>query len=135
VQDGSEINAESQSAAVLSNHLTVLAEEAAIAGAEDIRRRRCRSQYVAKAVDAPAFEVHAGKQRRGDAFLALAQQPPGLLGSLYISREQNDARRLQSLEQGSEAGRHFRAVEADDQELADLLMAAHEFGPSGSATG
>ena len=97
----------------------MLAEEFAIAGGEDICGGGRWTEHVAKAIYDSAFEIDAGEQRRRNAFLAIAQQTPGLLGSLYVAREQDHSCRLQSLEQGTEARRHLCAVEADDQELAD----------------
>jgi hypothetical protein len=43
---------------------------------------------------------------------------PRLFGALNIACEQDDARWLQPLQQGSERRRHLRAPEANDQKLA-----------------
>ena len=121
IEHRGEVNIESEGAAVLSDQLAVLAEEFAIAGGEYIRRRGRWPEHVAKSVYAAAFEVDAGEQRRGNAFLAIAQEAPGLLGALDVACEQDHSCWLQTREQGTEARRHLCAVEADDQELADGL--------------
>ena len=56
---------------------------------------------VAEAIDLAAFKVDAGKERRGDALLAIAQEAEGLLGSFYIAREEDYASGLEAGEQGS----------------------------------
>ena len=119
IEHGSEVNVESQSAAVRSDDLPMLAEKFAIGSGEHLRCRRGWTQHLAKAVHVSAFEIDAGKQWRRNAFLTIAEQAPGLPGTLYIASEQNHPRRLQTREQGTEPRRHFRAVEADDQKLAD----------------
>ena len=53
--------------------------------------------------------------------LTVPEQFVSLLGSDDVAREQNHAGRLNTREQGSEASRHFGPVEADDEELADVL--------------
>src|SRR5258708_38990375 len=113
----------------------MLAEEPPMFRCEPVCRGRRWAERVAKAVNAPAFEIDAGEQRCGNALLAVAQQSPGLVCGLYVAREQDPARRLQSLEQGSEARRHLCAVKADDQKLADLREDAHEIASSRSAVG
>ena len=57
---------------------------------------------IAEAIDLAAFKIDAGKERRGDAVLAIAQEAEGLLGSFYISREENYASGLEAGEQGAE---------------------------------
>src|SRR5271166_3011554 len=116
----SEINIKAEGAAVLSDNLTMLEEELAVAGGEDIGRGRCGTEHVAEAVDESAFEIDTGEKRCRNALLALAQQTPCLLGGLDVAREEDYARRLQPFEQGSEARRHLGAVEADDEKLADF---------------
>ena len=105
----------------------MLAEKFAIAGCEYIRRRRRRAQHIAESIDAAAFKIDAGKQRGRDALLAIAQQTPGLAGILDVAGEQNHSRRLNTLQQGIEARRHLRAIEAEDQKLADSGWAAFLF--------
>src|SRR5258708_25895702 len=113
----------------------MLAEEPTIFRGETVCRGRSWAERVAKAGKGRALEIDAGEQRCGNALLAVAQQSPGLVCGLYVAREQDHARRLQSLEQGSEARRHLCAVKADDQKLADLREDAHEIAPSRSAVG
>src|SRR5712692_7702379 len=120
IEHGSEVNVKSQSAAVFANHLPVLTEEFAIAGGEHIRCRRCWAEHVAKSIHAPAFEIAAGEKRRGNVLLAIAEESAGLLGGLYVPCKENDPGRLKLLEQGTEACGYLRAVEADDQKLADM---------------
>src|SRR5208282_6022393 len=91
-------------------------------GGEYICSRGRWSERVAKSVDAAAFEVGGGEQRCGNAFLAVAQYAPGLLSAFDVAREQDHSSRLQSHEQGTEARRHFCAVEADDQQLAHVVL-------------
>src|ERR1700693_2755452 len=59
IQHGSEVHVESQSAAVLTDDLPMLAEEFAIAGRENFRRRGRWSEHVAEAVDEAAFKIDA----------------------------------------------------------------------------
>ena len=92
-------------------------------------------ERFAEAVDASAFEIDAGKERSRHALLAIAQKAPCLLGSPNVAREQNHSRGLQPLEQGTEARRHLSAVEADDQELADMILGCHGVGFSRSDGG
>src|SRR5271154_3359222 len=99
------------------------AKKFAVSGREHLRRRRRRSEHIAKPIDTSAFQIDAREQRRGNTLSAIAQQPPSLLRALYIAREQNNPRRLQSRKQGTEPRRHLRAVEANDQELPDRLGA------------
>ncbi len=79
----------------------MLAKEFAIAGGEDFGGGRGGAESVAEAIDLAAFKVDAGKERRGDAVLAIAQEAEGLLGSFYISREENYASGLEAGEQGA----------------------------------
>src|SRR5579863_10653995 len=121
IEHRSKVDVKSKSAAALSDNLPVLAEEFSIAAGEYVCCCGRGAEHAAKAIHGTALKVDAGKQRRRNALLTIAQQSPGLLGTLYVPCEQNDARRLQSREQGTEAPRHLRAVEADDQKLADVL--------------
>jgi hypothetical protein len=94
--------------------------EFAIAGCEDVGRRWCRTGDVAKAIHSAALHVNAGEQAGRDAGLALLEQPVRLLSACDIACEKNYARRLQPREQGTEPRRHLGAIEAHDQQLADL---------------
>src|SRR5258708_34302670 len=107
IEHGSEVNVESEGAAVLSDDLPVFAEEFAVTGGEDICCRRSWPERIAEAVYVSAFEIDAGKQRRGNALLAIAQESPGLLRSLNVAREQDHARPVSTLEYGSEARSHL----------------------------
>ena len=78
------------------------------------------SEHVAETVHGAAFEVDAGEERRRDVFLAVAQESMRLLGAGDVAGKQDHARGLDAREQGSETRRHLGAVEADDEELADV---------------
>jgi hypothetical protein len=114
----------------LADNLAVPMEKPLIPGREDVSCRGCGAEHVAQAVDGTAFEIDAGKQARANAVLAVAQKLPGLLGSLDVACEQNDAAGLNSGDQGREARRDFGAVEAEDEKLAELIPGAYDAGPS-----
>src|SRR5271157_3922264 len=135
IEHGSEVDVESKSTAILSDHLPVLAEKLAIAGREHVRRRRSGTKHIAKTVHLSTFEIDTSKQRSRNALLAIPQQTPGLRGTLYISREQDYTGRLQPREQGSEPRRHFRAVKADDQKLTDRHQCRSSFHRSPRSPG
>jgi hypothetical protein len=115
--------------------LAVLAVEFSVAGGEDFGGRGRGAEDGAEAIDTATFKVDAGKQRSGDALLAIAQEMPRLLGSFYVAREQYYSGGLETREQRCEARGHLRGVEADDQELADLIWSVHEVGFSRSDGG
>jgi hypothetical protein len=48
------------------------------------------------------------------------EQPVRLFSTVNIASEEDHARGLQTTEQGTKAGRHLSAVEAHDEQLADL---------------
>src|ERR1700681_2600118 len=102
----------------------MLAKESTITCGERVRWRRRCSQRVTKSIDRPALKINARKQRCGDTLLALAQQSPRLFRNLNVPREQDDARWLQPLEQGTEPRRHLRALETNNQDLADRINTA-----------
>src|SRR5258708_16953653 len=102
VKDRGKIDVKSESAAVFSNELSVLAEEFAVAGGEYILCRRCGTQDVSKPVYVAAFEIDTDEQRRRDARLTIAEESPGLLGALNVSSEQDDSGRLYAGEKGTE---------------------------------
>src|SRR5579864_7511138 len=97
-------------------------KELAIARIEHVRSRRRRSQRITETIHSSALEIDACKQRCGDTALALAQQLPSLFGILDVPREQDNARRLQPGEQGTEPQRHPCAVEANNQKLPDRFV-------------
>src|SRR6267378_2322101 len=99
----------------------MLAKERTVARRKNFCRRRRRTHRVAETVHGAAFEVHTSEKRRGHTFLAFAQQSMRLLSSGDIAGKQNHPRRLNLREQGSETWRHLGPVEADNEELADLL--------------
>src|SRR3984957_8133726 len=86
VEHRREVNIKSECAAVLADNLAVLAKKLAIIEREHIRRRRRRSQRIAKPVDSSALKINTSEQRRANASLTFAQQLPGLLGALNIPR-------------------------------------------------
>ena len=120
IHDRSKVSVETQRAAGFADDLAVLAKEPGIAGGKNIRRRRRRSSDVAKAIDLATFHIDARKQRRRNACLAFFEQFVSLLATDDIARKENHTRRLQSCEQGTESRRHLGAVEADNEELANL---------------
>src|SRR5260370_37217185 len=61
IEHGSEVDVESEGAAVFPNHVPVLAEELAISRREYIRCRSCRAEHVPEAVHPSALEIDAGK--------------------------------------------------------------------------
>jgi hypothetical protein len=127
VENRSEVYVEAERAAVFADDLAVLAKELAISSGKDFGSGRRGAEDIAEAVDASTFEIDAGKERRGEAVLASAQEMVSLAGMFDVAGKKNYAGGLDAREQGSEARRHLGAVEADDQELADLclLIVAH----------
>jgi hypothetical protein len=99
----------------------VPAEELAIGRSKDVRSRRSRTEEVPKPVDVAAFKVDTGKQRRQKAFLAIIQERPRLRCAFYVSCKQYHSCRLQPSKEGTDARRHLRPVEADNEKLADLV--------------
>ena len=104
----------------------MLAKQVAIAGRENVRRGRRRPDHIAQPIDFSAFQIDARKKRSRNVCLAIAQQLVGLLGADDIAREQNHARRLNALEQGSEPRGHLRAIEPDDESWPISRMFARE---------
>jgi hypothetical protein len=96
----------------------VLPVKFAISSRENLRRRRRRSQRIAKAVHRPALKIDARKQRRCYTLLAFTQQSPRPFRIFDIPRKQDDSGRLQPREQGTDPRRHLLAVEPDDQNLS-----------------
>jgi hypothetical protein len=122
VKRGGEVDVETESAAIFADHLSMLAKELAIAGGEDFRGRGRGAQHVAKAIHTAAFEVNTRKERRCNLCLAALQQPESLFRSSDVAREENHAGGLNAAEQSGEARGHLGAVEANDQELADVAV-------------
>ena len=90
IEHRSKVDVESHCAAVLTDDLAMLSEDVRVAGGECLSRRWSCAQRLAKTIDCSAFEVDAGEQRSGNAFLAIGNQAPSLLGSLDITGEEND---------------------------------------------
>src|SRR5215467_13796445 len=63
VEDGSEIDVESQRAAGLTNDFAVFPEKFGAPAQKDTGCRGCCAKHVAKAVHASAFKVHASEER------------------------------------------------------------------------
>jgi hypothetical protein len=120
VEDGREIYVKSEGVAAESDDLAVLAKKLAVAGRENVGGRGSGTERVAKAVYGSTFKIYAGEQRRGNAFLAVAQQAPGLFSVLDVAREEDHACGLEACEHRTEARRHLRAVEADDEKLTGV---------------
>ena len=99
----------------------MLAKKRAAARGKNLGRRRRPTDHVAETIHRAAFKIDASEKRRGNALLAFAQKSVRLRGPGDVAGKQNHARRLNLREQGSEARRHLGPVEADDEELADLL--------------
>ena len=97
-------------------------EQAALAGGEHICGRGCGSKNIAETIDLAAFHVHAAEQGRGDEHLAVAQQLLSLRSRDYVSREENNATRLHPLQQSDKPCGHFRAIEANDEQLSDACF-------------
>ena len=97
------------------------AKQLAIASRENIRRRRRGSERVATAVHRPALQINTGEQGCGHAFLAFAQQPPGLFRILDVPSEQDHSRRLQPRKQGIDLRRILGSIETDDQKLSNAI--------------
>src|SRR5712692_2919844 len=116
-----EVRVEAERAAGFANHFSVLAEEPAVSGGEYIRRGRCRTSDVAEPVHPAAFHVHTSKQGRGDARMAIFEQRVRLLRAGNVAGKEDHSCGLYPCELGTETGRHFGAVEADDEKLADFL--------------
>src|SRR5882724_9053754 len=121
VERGSEVHVEAERAAVRANDASVLTEERAVAGGKDLCRRWCGPEHVAETVYGSAFEVYTSEEVCRDVFLAVAQEATRLLGTCDVARKQDHAGWLDACEQRSETRIHLGAVEADDQELADLF--------------
>src|SRR5579872_923423 len=81
-----------------------------------------RAQRIAKSINRSALQIHAGKQRRRNALLALAQKPPRLLRTLYVPRKQDDSSGLQAPKQRSEPAGHFSPLEPNNQKLSRRLQ-------------
>ena len=75
-----------------------------------------------KAIDPASFHVYGGEQGCGYAGLAVFQEVVGLLSAGNVAGEQDDAGGLNAGQQISQAGRHFGAVETDDEQLSDAAM-------------
>src|SRR5208282_2185841 len=130
VEHRSKIYIEAQNAAVFADHASMLAKKRSASGGKNFCRRRRRTEHVAEAVDGAAFQVDACEKRRGYALLAFAQKSVRLIGCDDVAGEEDHARGLNFLEQGSEAWRCLGPVEADDQELADIWAVRRAFHPS-----
>jgi len=120
VERGSEVDVETKRAAVGPDDASMLAVEFTASGGKYFRWGRRGTENLAETVDRSTFEVNAGEQRRRNVFLASAKQAMRLIGAGDVAGKENYACRLDAFEQGSEARRHLSAVEADDQELADV---------------
>ena len=98
----------------------VLAKELVIVAAENRGCGRRRTSDIAEAINAATFHVDASEYRDGNACAAISEQFVGLLCSCDVASEEDHARGLDAGEQGTQAGRHLRAIEANDEELADV---------------
>src|SRR6202022_3920664 len=119
IDDRREISIETQPPAGFADYFTVFAEEPAVACSEDVGGRRRGTGDVAEPVHPATLHVHAFEQGSRNAGLAVLEQFAGLSSADDVTRKENHTGGLQPGEQGREARRHFRAVETDDQELAD----------------
>jgi hypothetical protein len=76
----------------------MFSKQPAITRSEHIGGGGRRAERIAKAINNPAFQVHAGKQRCCNTLLALAQEAPDLFSILNIAGEKDNPRRLQPFE-------------------------------------
>jgi hypothetical protein len=114
IQHRSEVYIESQRAAVLADDLPMPAIETWIINGEHISSGWSRANGGPKSIDGSTFKIDTGKKRCLDTLLTIPKKLPCLLRTLDVAREQNDARRLHSQQQGSETRRYLHPVKSNN---------------------
>src|SRR5579864_1006824 len=105
----------------------MLAEKLGMSARKNVGGRRRGSENVAKAVYTPPLEIHASQQWLAHAGLAFLQQRVGLRRINNVARKQDYSAGLNTGEQIRQLRRHFRAVEANDEKLADSFRRSRAF--------
>ena len=115
-----KVRVETQGPTGFADGLPMFAIQSTIAGGEHFCRGRRGSGEIAKAIYPATFHVHRREQMSRSPCPAFLEQPVGLFAMNDIAREKYHTRRFEPREQGTEPRRHLGAVEAHDEQLADL---------------
>jgi hypothetical protein len=115
-----EIYIEAKRPATLPDNPAMFPEELSVSSSESIGRRWRRAQHLAEAIDPSTLQIDAAEQWRAHGGLAIFQKLVRLPRARDIAREENDAGGLNSFQQAPQPRRHFRAIKANDQKLADI---------------
>jgi hypothetical protein len=113
--------------ASLTNEFAVLAKKTRSAGGKDIGGSGGGAEDGAKTIDGATLHVNASEERMLDGGAAILKKAVSLFGINDITGKENHAGGLHVAEQVAEARGERSAVEADDQQLADLLFAGASF--------
>ena len=120
IEDGGEVRIESERADFFADQPAMLAEELFRAGCGNLGHRWHRRDHIAQAIDGAALHVDAEEHRRRVGLLRLAKQCVCLPGIFEVALEKNDPAGLKLGKHDAQALRDGSAVEAHDEQLADL---------------
>jgi hypothetical protein len=120
IEDGGEVRIESERSDFFADQPAMLAEELLRAGFGNFGHRWHWRDHIAQAIDGTALHVDAEEHRHRAGLLRLAKQCVCLSGIFNVALEENDPAGLKLRKHDAQALRHGSAVEAHDEQLANL---------------
>lgn len=121
IQAWGKIGVEPQGANLIADQPTVFAKEFGRTGRTYVRNRRNRSNHVAQAIDRATFHVDAQEHGSGDRPLCMPEKLVYLRCLFDVALEQDYAAGIQRPERRAQPRRDVGAIEAHNEQLADLL--------------